>query len=127
MKFHSQQNKMLRRWVSAQRTMYKAFKLGQETDLDDEKIALLEAMGFRWDRYTKACRKLNTSMTESNPCDDQSDDPAPTSPAVDPPATAAGTKEANASGGGEPKAGPALMAHAFNNWEPLPHELEAVK
>jgi Helicase associated domain len=43
-----QENSTLGRWVSTQRAMYKALKNGRETDMNEEKIALLEAIGFQW-------------------------------------------------------------------------------
>jgi hypothetical protein len=88
-----------------------------------------------------AASLASQELDTMEPCNGQGDHPAPAGPAVDPLATAAVEKEANANsrppellssshdtasvGGTQLDSKP--MDHALNNWEPLPQELEAFK
>jgi hypothetical protein len=41
------------RWVSLQRYLYKQFKSGEEADMNQKRIAMLNAIAFNWDMIAK--------------------------------------------------------------------------
>jgi hypothetical protein len=68
--------------VSTQRAKYKALKLGQETDMNEERIAVLEAVGFEWDRtrIRGFYDRSSSSSSSSNDAHTASEVPAHKSP-----------------------------------------------
>lgn len=64
-----QANSKLGRWVSTQRNQYKDFQEGKRSIMTQERVTLLEKVGFAWKRMGAASRETSPSSAaaESQP------------------------------------------------------------